>query len=500
MFSGKLQKRVPILFPSSRSCTFSNRFPTLFRDAGGVNIILELSKEDSSRDTAIRLMQQLILASGSEQDMTVLLELLQSGKDHKIRQAYVHALMICLRDSHRCRAIFRKAGGFNYLIAVLLTMDQSLTFESGDDEDHALEILQQLRSVFTCLSVAMRYEPANASFFQLEVVSGSSLRDAVSMIGCFSPNSHHCKIQHQANGIEAKEDLIDLFKDIFQVDLSHLKALRAVVKVNHSGLHSRLFYSCLVIRMLYDMAIDAYEKSPNATASFVLPRSPRASQSSVEEHSLSECKAQTSTMALNLSPPSPDPIIVHSSIVTIILQLLPTLRCDEGKHYDDDENGAAKADDYSLALQAFVSELLQNLLRTEKNQQVMCDVDFLSHILLVAKAALENDSHPLHSPFQYLLERLSAQKLKASDLRTFLRLGNPLATQDSDDKTTSASDENQFVPLTRIKTIVSMTTPRDIHQYNSILPPFVEFDMGPEGFGCLFIPSLGKNAFSFLFF
>ena len=124
----------------------------------------------------------------------------------------------------------------------------------------------------------------------------------------------------------------------------------------------------------------------------------------------------------------------------------------------------------------------------------MCDVDFLSHILLVAKAALENDSHPLHSPFQYLLERLSAQKLKASDLRTFLRLGNPLATQDSDDKTTSASDENQFVPLTRIKTIVSMTTPRDIHQYNSILPPFVEFDMGPEGFGCLFIPSLGMCA------
>lgn len=431
-------------------------------------------------------MQQLILASGSEQDMTVLLELLQSGKDHKTRQAYVHALMICLRDSHRCRAIFRKAGGFNYLISVLLTMDQSLTFDSSaDDEnqDHALEILQQLRSVFSCLSVAMRYEPANASFFQMEVVSGSSLRDAISMIGCFSANTNHCKIQNQDNSkdnVKRADQLLDLFKEIFQMKLSDLKALRSIVKVNHSGLHPRLFYSCLVIRMLYDMAIDAYEKSSSTT--LVLPRSPRASQSSLEE----------TTMALNLSPPSPDPIIVHSSLVTIILQILPTLRCSSS-----DDN----LDEYSLALQAFVSELLQSLLRTEKNQQVMSDVDFLSQILSVAKVALENDGHPLHSPFQYLLERLSAQKLKASDLRIFLRLGNPLATLDPDAEKSVINNVNastrasQFVPLTRIKTIVSMTTPRDIHQHNSsILPPFVEFDMGPEGFGCLFMPSLAPTS------
>ena len=458
-----------------------------FRDAGGVNIILQLSKEDSSRETAIRLMQQLILASGSEQDMTVLLELLQSSKDHKTRQAYVHALTICLRDSHRCRAIFRKAGGFNYLISVLLTMDQSLTFDSICDEnqDHALEILQQLRLVFSCLSVAMRYEPANASFFQMEVVSGSSLRDAISMIGCFSTNTNHCKIQnHENNAKEADHLLLDLFKDIFQMSLSDLKETRSNVKINHSGLHPRLFYSCLVIRMLYDMAIDAYEKSSSmSTSTLVVPRSPRVSQSALEE-----APQNASSMALNLSPPSPDPIIVHSSLVTIILQILPTLRCSSG----DEENNL---DEYSLALQAFVAELLQSLLRTEKNQQVMSDVDFLSHILSVAKVALENDGHPLHSPFQYLLERLSAQKLKASDLRIFLRLGNPLATLDPDEKTVcvnNATRGGQFVPLTRIKTIVSTTTPRDIHQHNSsILPPFVEFDMGPEGFGCLFIPSLG---------
>ena len=48
-----------------------------------------------------------------------------------------------------------------------------------------------------------------------------------------------------------------------------------------------------------------------------------------------------------------------------------------------------------------------------------------------------------------------------------------------------------FVPLTRVKTLVSMTTPRDLHvQNNTILPPFIEFDMNQEGFGCLYLPSL----------
>ena len=64
----------------------------------------------------------------------------------------------------------------------------------------------------------------------------------------------------------------------------------------------------------------------------------------------------------------------------------------------------------------------------------------------------------------------------------------------------SAAPANQknvggFVPLTRVKTLVSMTTPKDLHiQNNSILPPFIEFDMSSEGFGCLYIPSLSPQS------
>lgn len=51
------------------------------------------------------------------------------------------------------------------------------------------------------------------------------------------------------------------------------------------------------------------------------------------------------------------------------------------------------------------------------------------------------------------------------------------------------------VPLTRIKTLVSMTTPRDYRSHGSCtLPPFVEFDMSAEGFGCLYLPSIAPQS------
>ena len=52
------------------------------------------------------------------------------------------------------------------------------------------------------------------------------------------------------------------------------------------------------------------------------------------------------------------------------------------------------------------------------------------------------------------------------------------------------------VPLTRVKTLVSMTTPRDFRATHgtATLPPFVEFDMSAEGFGCLYLPSVAPQS------
>lgn len=53
----------------------------------------------------------------------------------------------------------------------------------------------------------------------------------------------------------------------------------------------------------------------------------------------------------------------------------------------------------------------------------------------------------------------------------------------------------QPVPLTRVKCLVSMTTPRDIRLHGaSITPSFIEFDMSSEGFGCLYLPSIAPQS------
>ena len=70
-----------------------------------------------------------------------------------------------------------------------------------------------------------------------------------------------------------------------------------------------------------------------------------------------------------------------------------------------------------------------------------------------------------------------------------------LACLSSDEKEAKTMNHGGYLPLNRIKTIVSMTTPRDLHiQNNTILPPFIEMDMAPEGFGCLYLPSMAPTS------
>lgn len=74
-----------------------------------------------------------------------------------------------------------------------------------------------------------------------------------------------------------------------------------------------------------------------------------------------------------------------------------------------------------LSLQLYLAEVIKSLVRSERNQQVMCDKGFVNYILEIGFAALQNESHPLHGHMQYMLERLAAQALESIDLRTFLR-------------------------------------------------------------------------------
>lgn len=85
----------------------------------------------------------------------------------------------------------------------------------------------------------------------------------------------------------------------------------------------------------------------------------------------------------------------------------------------------------ALGLQLYMAEVIKSLVRSERNQQVMCECGFVGHLLSVGSAALQNENHPLHCPLQYMLERLAAQALEPADLRQFLRLGTLTIAENS---------------------------------------------------------------------
>jgi hypothetical protein len=76
----------------------------------------------------------------------------------------------------------------------------------------------------------------------------------------------------------------------------------------------------------------------------------------------------------------------------------------------------------SLTLQMYASEVLKSLVRSERNQQVMCEAGLPGQLLAIGQLALEDETHPIHPPLQYMFERLAAQTLEPRDLRYVLHL------------------------------------------------------------------------------
>lgn len=386
------------------------------------------------------------------------------------------SLLSCLRESHRTRTVFRKVSGFVYMMSVLVSLEGQLGPEienndfsgtikrSSQDES---QLLTLLHVVFHTISTAMRFEPANAKFFHHEICQ-SSLCDTLRLLGCFTTRTK-----------------------LFETDVATTHNYHNILLALFTGstlepafpddIPKKLGYACLLLRLLYDVALDAFDK-PNLAG--VGMRSPSHRQSSIEHPKYidSPLAVKRSTVnSLNLNPPVPEPIVVHPGIVIGMLHLLPSIM-DESRP------------EIALALQLYVAEVIKSLVRSERNQQIMCEAGMAGELLSMGRTALQDETHPLHQPLQYIIERLAAQALEPRDLREFLRLGDPLCCISLDD-----IDPNKPrggpVPLTRIKTLVSMTTPKDFRAHGSCtLPPFVEFDMSAEGFACLYLPSVAPQS------
>ncbi|KAL4240237.1 WD repeat and FYVE domain-containing protein 3 [Mactra antiquata] len=484
----------------------SNANTSVFRDCGGARCAHIMVPYIECRQAALNIVQQLVLSPGGDDDMGTLLGLMNTAEvtDLELKTAILKSLLNVLRESHRTRTVFRKVGGFVYVMSVLVIMEGCLADPPKQpwDKVSRLEVLTMLKTVFSTLTVAMRYEPANAKFFATDV-RYDSLTEAVRLLGCFSCVSDVIALDDNYDS-STLNDGYQIFEEIFhQSKDQRCKENVPVLLVS----------ACQMVRYLYDMALDAFDR-PYPVSSVVRTDSPHTKRhtvydgSSISPQSSPRPKrASTGSLTLPINTQHPEHII-HAGAVMSIFHLLPAVSSDNDK--------------LSIDLQVFIAGLLKNLLRKEHNQQVMCDAGFPHELLCNGNTALADESHALHPSLQYIFERLSSQSLTPRDLRDFLRLGSPLNCRPADEdlehsmslnkswplsrhssveeKRTPFEVEKKLkstgypVPLTRVKCLVSMTTPKDARMHgSSVTPAFVEFNMNAEGFGCLYLPSIAPQ-------
>lgn len=428
----------------------------MFSDCFGAPTLLSILTVVTGewRSSSLQLLKQLLLLSSTDQYIAGVIQVIsQVGRQQQLEfnVDLLKTVLGVLRESHKVRVQFRKAGGYLSLISMLLGLEGAFSevdAAAGTVPSEAVGLLDFIHLIFKVLTISMRFEPSNAKYFAVEV-NWDSITTVLRLTGAF-----------------ANTTVIDVTQPEWRLQGSELKyelaACHSVFKMDEEiqsgsipvGMPSSIFFASYIIRLLFNMALDNYEKmSSDVTWTS-------------SEGSLEECIVSWTSS-----------VLVHPGAVQSILSLLPSI-------YSDDTKWLVGAQYYSTLL-------LKALLKPERNQQLMCQVDMPRHLLFVASKLFLCENHILLHPFYYLLERLSYQSMQPSQLRHFLRLDLPLCCRNLDEMDTDEpirANEGGPVPLQRVKALVSMMTPRD--QKLSHTPSFVETDLAMEGFGCLFIPSL----------
>ena len=111
----------------------------------------------------------------------------------------LRCLAACLKESHRARTVFRRIGGFVYIMSVLVGLEGSLGDAVNQHRPADISspwtgvdrraIFALLKEIFVVFAAAMRYEPANARFFQQEIARTGGLGETLRLLGCFSPET-----------------------------------------------------------------------------------------------------------------------------------------------------------------------------------------------------------------------------------------------------------------------------------------------------------------------
>ncbi|XP_041955873.1 WD repeat and FYVE domain-containing protein 3 isoform X3 [Alosa sapidissima] len=523
----------------------SNTNAGLFREFGGARCVHNIVKYRQCREQALMIIQQLVLSPSGDDDMGTLLGLMHSAPatELQLKTDILRALLAVLRESHRTRTVFRKVGGFVYVTSLLVAMERSLCSppQSGWERANQNQVFELLHAVFCTLTAAMRYEPANSHYFRTEI-QYEKLADAVRLLGCFSDAKKVGPVTARPSNAQPFQRMLEEEQQASGAGGQQLLP----AQTQADGVSPTLRHCGKLFIYLYKMATDSFDSRaeqvpPCLTHETSLPSpwgTPALTRKRQGYHGSSSNSAPAKVavdLKLHLgnssSLHSADPVVIHPGAALAMLDLLASVSSDTQP-------------EHALDLQLAVANLLQLLVHSERNQQVLCEAGLHSRLLQRCSCALADEDHPLHPPLQRMFERLASQALQPMVLREFLRLGNPLncgawdkkllkqyrvhkpsslsyeaemrssmtmsmegfgpdsvfavTTEDNSQYRISRSlvrsSEDSTVPLTRVKCLVSMTTPHDIRLHGSaVTPAFVEFDTSLEGFGCLFLPSLAPH-------
>ncbi|XP_050011539.1 WD repeat and FYVE domain-containing protein 3 isoform X4 [Alexandromys fortis] len=473
----------------------------IFREFGGARCAHNIVRYPQCRQHALMTIQQLVLSPNGDDDMGTLLGLMHSAPptELQLKTDILRALLSVLRESHRSRTVFRKVGGFVYITSLLVAMERSLSCppKNGWEKVSQNHVFELLHTVFCTLTAALRYEPANSHFFKTEI-QYEKLADAVRFLGCFSD-------LRKISAMNVFPSNTQPFQRLLEEEAASVDSVAPTLR--HC---SKLFI------YLYKVATDSFDRH-----AFHCVSTPPV----YPAKGVADLKLDVTSSPL----PSSDAVIIHPGAMLAMLDLLASV-------------GSVTQPEHALDLQLAVANILQSLVHTERNQQVMCEAGLHARLLQRCSAALADEDHSLHPPLQRMFERLASQALEPMVLREFLRLASPLNCGAWDkkllkqyrvhkpsslsyepemrssmvtsleglgsDNVFSLHEDNHYriskslvksaegstVPLTRVKCLVSMTTPHDIRLHgSSVTPAFVEFDTSLEGFGCLFLPSLAPH-------
>ncbi|XP_035387227.1 WD repeat- and FYVE domain-containing protein 4 isoform X2 [Electrophorus electricus] len=485
------------------------------KDLGMIPYIKIFLDDEQFRGPALCVLEQLAQMNPEEFMSTAVGALCSSTETEiQLKHDLLQSILRVLDNPNSLNA-FRTACGFNALLSMVVDMEGALLEQPtgvwASISHHAL--MDLLLLALHTVALAVHLNLINTHFFHA-TGQYERLAEALLRLGCFSSRPM------------VEED----------VGIGHRSFLQFVEVAESSALPAQLQDCVRLLRFLEQFAtgvcmdVDSYtglqeaveiEQKQETLSSYSTEEQP--SQEDFQGWDRNGTVLSVSSVSTESGRFSSDLTILHPGGIKVIMTLLPHIYCPSDPQL-------------SAELQLAVAHHVQAMVKSEQNRQIMCESGLLVTLLNHCGAILSSSTLSLHLPVVRVFEKLASQSIDHKSLRRFLCFGDPFKCStenwvptsfseamtscqdpltnghctdqakdfvDGDTKVSKRPLKRGFsllqtssgggvpVPLHRIISLVSLTSPRSLWPHKvSVSPSFVEFDMTDSGYGCLFLPSL----------